>query len=96
MRLTFHPDVFSEIKSSYQWYQSQADGLGEDFLRELESGYQAILDFFDTWPKFSRGFRRYILSRFPYSIIYRVEDNTLFVVAVMHNSRKPYYWVSRL
>lgn len=41
MRLVFHPDVESEISSSYHWYQEQAKGLGDDFLTELESSYDA-------------------------------------------------------
>jgi toxin ParE1/3/4 len=95
LNLFFHPDVSSEVKSSYDWYQEQADGLGEDFLNELEYSYQAIIEFFDTWPKFSRGFRRFILSRFPFSVIYRKKNQSIYIVAVMHNSRKPGYWLER-
>jgi hypothetical protein len=43
--LTFHPDVFYEVKASYIWYQKKAEGLGVDFLDELENAYQAILDY---------------------------------------------------
>ncbi len=90
--LIFHPDVKEDIKSSYQWYQEQAEGLGEDFISELEASYQAIVEFSDTWPAFQKGFKRYLLSRFPYSVIYRKSGTQLFVVAVMHNRRKPGYW----
>ena len=41
--ITFHPDVVKEVKSSYIWYQKQAKGLGEDYLTELETSYQAIV-----------------------------------------------------
>ena len=94
--LQFHPDISQEVQASYSWYEKQANGLGDDFLNELETGYNAILEFPTTWPLFQFGFRRYLLSRFPYSIIYRQENNFLYVVAVMHNSRKPGYWLSRL
>ena len=40
--LRFHPEIASEVKASYLWYQEQANGLGDDFLDELESSYQAI------------------------------------------------------
>jgi len=95
VNLFFHPDVSSEIKASYDWYQEQANGLGEDFLNELEYSYQAIVEFFDTWPKFSKDFRRFILSRFPFSIIYRKNNESVYVVAIMHHSRKPGYWLER-
>ena len=95
LELKFHPDVASEIKSSYLWYQSQANGLGEDLLDELESAYEAIIELPDVWPLFQKGFKRYLLSQFPFSIIYRKNNNFIYVVAVMHNSRKPYYWANR-
>lgn len=94
-RLVFHPDVAIEIRASYDWYQQQARGLGDDFLVELESSYQAIEELPDTWPKIQKDYRRFLLSKFPFSVIYRAKKDTIFVVAVMHNSRKPGYWLNR-
>ena len=93
--IVFHPDVAFEVKASYEWYEEQAVGLGEDYLSELESAYEAIVEFPDTWPKFQRNFRRFLLGKFPFSVIYRSTGNSIYVVAVMHNHRKPGYWLSR-
>jgi hypothetical protein len=94
-RLVFHPDVSVEIRASYSWYQELAEGLGDDFLDELESAYEAILEFHQTWPFFQKGFRRFLLSRFPFSVIYRMNGDTIYIVAVMHHSRKPGHWHAR-
>ncbi len=94
-KIIFHPDIGLEVKASYEWYQNQADGLGEDFLSELETAYQAISELPDTWPKFQLSFRRFLLSKFPFSVIYKFHNKTIYVVAVMHNSRKPGYWNER-
>ncbi len=93
--LKFHPEVADEISAAYWWYQEQAEGLGDDFLNELESAYQAVVEFSETWSLFQKGSRRYLLPRFPFSVIYRVKGDSIFVVAVMHNSRKPGYWSAR-
>lgn len=93
--IVFHPDIEYEVKASYRWYQNQAIGLGDDFLDELETAYEAILALPQTWPKFHQGFRRFLLNKFPFSIIYRPTQGTIFIVAVMHNSRKPGYWNER-
>lgn len=93
--LRFHPEVELEIQESFIWYEEQAEGLGEDFVSELESAYQAILELPVVWPIFKGKFRRHILARFPFSVIYRQSADTIFVVAVMHHSRKPNYWRSR-
>ena len=92
----FHPDVAIEVKVSYEWYQNQASGLGEDFLRELEQAYKAIQELPDTWPIFNKHYRRFLMSKFPFSVIYRESNNSIFVVVVMHNSRRPNYWNARI
>jgi len=96
LNLVFHPDVEIEVKASYEWYQNKADGLGEDLLSELELAYKAILELPDTWPIFNKHYRRFLLSKFPFSVIYRVSNKSIYVVVVMHNSRKPNYWNVRL
>ncbi len=95
LKLVFHPDIGQEIKAAYDWYQEKATGLGDDFLAELESSYGAILELPETWPKIRKNFRRFILSKFPFSVIYKQTLNQVIVIAVMHQSRKPYYWVKR-
>ena len=94
--IIFHPDIELEVKASYEWYQNKADGLGDDYIAELEAAYQTIIELPDTWPKFHTVFRRFLLSKFPFSVIYRHHQNIIFVVAVMHNSRKPGYWNERI
>jgi len=78
------------------WYEEQSIGLGEELLGEIESSYQAIVDFPEAWAPFPRGFRRYLLSRFPYSVIYKIDEEMIYIIAIMHNSRKPDFWLDCL
>jgi len=94
--LAFHPEVSSDIKDSYLWYQEQALGLGDSFISELEKAYEGIGYFPQTWSPFRYGFKRYILSKFPFSVIYKEAEKNIFIIAVMHNSRNPNYWLERL
>jgi len=94
--LRFHPDVAMDIKEAYKWYEEQSVGLGEELFDEIERSYQAITEFPKAWAPFPHGFRRYLLSRFPYSIIYKIDDESIYIIAIMHNSRKPNYWFTRL
>ncbi len=43
--IIFHPDTAHEIKSSYEWYQNQAEGLEKDFIAELESAMRQLQNF---------------------------------------------------
>lgn len=42
-----------------------------------------------------RGARRYRVKGFPLSLVYRLEDEVLVVIAVPHVRRMPGYWESR-
>lgn len=95
LHLKFHPAVAVEITRSFLWYEKQTQGLGDDFINELEAAYTAILQFPDTWPLFQHGFRRFLLTKFPFSILYKQSNETVYIVAVMHNSRRPNYWSER-
>lgn len=95
-QIRFHPEVADDIRGSYKWYEEQLSGLGGKFLDELEEGFGAIQNFPDTWANFHYGFRRYILNKFPFSIVYKTAHGKIYIVAVMHNSRKPHYWADRI
>ena len=94
--LTLHEDVHTDIKGSYDWYEDVLEGLGLQFISELEAAFDAISYAPATWSTFEHGFRRYLLSRFPFSIIYKEEEYQVLVLAVMHNSRNPEYWKERV
>jgi len=36
--------------------------------------------------------RRCLVHRFPYGIIYAIENDTIYIAAVMHLRREPGYW----
>jgi hypothetical protein len=48
-----------------------------------------------AWRGLRGRFRRYLLQRFPYGVIYAIEGQAIYVAAVMHLKRKPGYWVPR-
>lgn len=93
--LIFHPEVSTEIKAAYQWYEKQAKGLGEDFLTELEQSFECIAQHPNMWPPFGESTRRFLLTKFPFSIIYSESEKNILVLAVMHNRKRPGYWGKR-
>src|SRR2546423_160659 len=92
----FHPDVRIEIQQSFNWYNEHSKGLGEEFLKELDNAIGFISDNPLMWALYSKGYRKYLLKRFPFAVIYKPEKDTIYVVAVMHLSRKPGYWEKRI
>jgi len=42
-----------------------------------------------------RGARKLPLGKFAYSLIYRIDGDTVRVIAFMHQRRRPEYWAHR-
>ena len=95
-RLIYHPDAKVEIRAAAEYYEGCRTGLGETFLATVEAGVNQVADHPLRWRKISPHFRRYLISRFPYGIIYAVEKDIILVTAVMHLKRKPDYWKGRI
>jgi len=87
-----------EIELVFLFYESQRRGLGVEFLDAIEAGYHRILSNPKAWTVLnsrSKIFRRCMLQRFPYGLIYVIQKEKLIVLAVMHLARKPGYWLKR-
>jgi plasmid stabilization system protein ParE len=85
-----------EVDDAVAWYNEQAAGLGPEFLDELDRAVRRAVAFPMSCPEIQRGIRRCLLARFPYGLIYGLDEETLVVVAVAHLHRQPRYWVDRI
>lgn len=94
--LIYTPEAKVEIKKAAEYYEGCKQGPGQAFLIEVESTIQRLSQHPLTWRKISRQFRRCLLKKFPYGIIYSVDEDEIFVAAVMHLKRKPEYWKKRI
>jgi toxin ParE2 len=50
----------------------------------------------EAWHPLSEGIRRCRLGRFPYGLIYAMDNSDIVVLAVAHLHRRPDYWRDRL
>jgi plasmid stabilization system protein ParE len=94
LNLLLDPEANREIRQAAEFYEDSRQGLGLEFLDAVESAFNHIQQHPRVWRILKGRFRRYLLQRFPYGLIYAVEGETIFVAAVMHLKRKPGYWVS--
>ena len=50
-----------------------------------------IKNFPNLYPNITNDLKRTVLHRFPYSIFYAITDNTILILSVAHQHRKPFY-----
>jgi plasmid stabilization system protein ParE len=91
----FHPEAEAEFISAAVYYEDRAEGLGLAFISAVERAYQRILEYPEIGRRFGRRLRRVLVPGFPYGLLYRVEPQRIFIVAVAHLRRRPGYWRSR-
>jgi plasmid stabilization system protein ParE len=85
-----------ELDQAVRWYGAQAPGLGNAFLIEVLSAAERIAGFPEAWHPLGEGLRRCRLSRFPYGLIYTIDNGDILVLAVAHLHRRPDRWRDRL
>lgn len=83
------------MTESAVFYERESKGLGSDFLDEVESAIARICEYPEIGQVYSSKLRRFVLARFPYSVLYSIEDNELVIFAVAHHKRKPGFWKDR-
>jgi toxin ParE1/3/4 len=91
-----------DMAESMNWYELQRPGLEIEFLNEVEKAFDFIRENpFANPVRYKRkgvSIRFAILHRFPYNIVYFIDDrkDRIVIEAVWHTSRSPKKWRSRL
>ncbi len=94
--LKIHPSPKFELKESVNWYNCKRDGLGKEFMSEIEKTIITLRNNPKQFRIIGRDVRKATLKHFPYSIIFSVIDNkTIEVYSFFHHSRNPKIWKKR-
>jgi toxin ParE1/3/4 len=91
----FHPLAEQELLDAVSYYEQQETGLGLEYLGEVEHAVNFLMRYPEAGSKVRGSIRRLTLPKFPYSLLYRVSEEQIRVLAVAHHKRKPQYWVDR-
>ena len=95
MTFSFHPEAEEEFLGAINYYEDRERGLGYDFSIEVFATIQNIVIYPTAWPVIEEGVRRCLVHRFPYGVIYSIEQEEILILAVMHLHRHPGYWKNR-
>ena len=91
-KLVVRPRARLQIAEAFDWYNSQAEGLADDFLRDVERSLEVIWHNPYQYQVLRGDLRRATLRRFPYMIVYAVVDDEVIVLRCVHGRRDPRRW----
>lgn len=93
VRIQFHRLAAAELEQAANWYNARAGERVRQRLRaELARARQLLASEPGLGTPDELGTRRLHLDRFPYTLVYRIEGDTVRVVAFMHQRQRPLYW----
>jgi len=91
-----HPEVRRDLREATQYYSdSEGAALAQAFIAEFERTAALIIEYPEIGAVVLRDRRRFKLRRFPYWLIYLIEDGRVRILAVAHQSRRPDFWRDR-
>jgi plasmid stabilization system protein ParE len=93
--ITFRRAARSEFDQAHDWYEEQKTGLGDEFREQVERVLDRIAAMPEIHQVVYKDIRRAVVSRFPYSVFYRVKPDKIVVLAVFHGKRNPAIWQAR-
>ncbi len=85
-----------ELHDAFLWYEEKREGLGYDFLKAFTQALERVVVYPEVYMLISDGLRRALVAKYPYGIIYGIEEDTIIIVAVSHLHREPFYWDKRV
>lgn len=90
-----HPLAEQEALAAFRWYEERNALVARIFVIELEAAIDHIAESPRRWPRLGARYRRFVLGRFPFSIVYMLRGECVEVVAIAHHRRRPGYWLGR-
>lgn len=93
---SYHPEAVEEIVEAVRYYDERAAGLGKELRVELDSAVLLLRQFPESAAPIQGSLRRQPLRRFPFALIYAVEESEIRIYAFSHRRRRPGYWLDRL
>jgi len=95
-RLNFLSAASVDLDQAIRYYHERSPAVARDFFSEVRRATTLLLDYPQACPIVRGEVRKKVLRRFPFSVLYTVEDDRVIVVAIMHHHRRPDYWHARI
>jgi plasmid stabilization system protein ParE len=96
MKLVILEIARREYDEAKEFYETEQPGLGSQFKEQIRHSLLRIQQYPQAWPPERKEIRRYIVHKFPYKILYSIQDDKIVVLAFAHLHRQPDYWIDRI
>ncbi len=94
-RLIFHPRVADDLGAIVEYYRELDPSLPARLRTRFREQLDRLVDFPASGAPLFDDFRRVVIKRFPYMLVYRIEGDQILVLAVISFRRDP-DWIQQI
>jgi plasmid stabilization system protein ParE len=91
-----HPEALEEAQAGLAWYLERSPSAARRFLAAIDHAVARVAEAPERWPAYVAGTRRFVMLKFPYSVVYKETVSGVVIYAFVHAKRRPGYWKRRL
>jgi toxin ParE1/3/4 len=95
MKLIFSPAALREQRKAATWYRKKSQSLAIRFRDEVERTLQRISSAPQQFPIGYDDRQTALVDVFPYIVIFETTEDFIWIISIMHGSRRPAYWRRR-
>jgi toxin ParE1/3/4 len=95
VEVTIHPAAEGEYQTALAWYFERSPQAAERFEVAFDRALTSIRSNPTVFPLCDDRHRFVLLNRYPYCLVYRVDGESVRVIAVVHSKRRPDSWSGR-
>jgi plasmid stabilization system protein ParE len=89
MKVVVKEEVYSDLLQIVKWYEAKSPEIALAFLDEWEQSLTFVSENPFAFQIKFKNFRHSKVTRFPYLIIFEIENAEIIIYSVIHCSRKP-------
>lgn len=90
MRAEYHPQAADDLNTAIAYHNNLRSGLGDRLRLAVYDAVDRILENPGRHHMVRNDVRRYLVAGFPYSVLYRIVDESLVrILVIRHHRRDP-------
>ncbi|PWB76707.1 MAG: plasmid stabilization protein, partial [Candidatus Methylomirabilota bacterium] len=82
MKVSFSTYAKQELNDAAHYYEREYEGLGRRFREEVRKAATRISEYPKVWSIERGEVRKCLLHKFPYKLLYSIEADHIFIIAV--------------
>ncbi len=95
MKIKFSKLSKEDFDVSVKYYEKESKSLALAFKNDIKNSLRRIETFPNLYPKINNRIHKCVVSKFPYTIYYVMEDRSIYILAIANHYKNPKDYLKR-